>query len=114
MPASWGRSRASASRDREPRPLAKQLGATAAGVTLDVLEQQCWALFFQCAAGDGSDLAVPIHFGRDPPQLTMLIKLRHPLAHIPKAHRMLTPSSQMQDVRRKGLNRTGSILRMRS
>ena len=83
-----------AERQREPRAGAKtageQLGAAAAGVALDVLEQQRRAFFLQHAAGHRADLAVPIHLGLDPAQLAMLLELRHPLPHVQKAHPALT------------------------
>ena len=43
-----------------------QLRAAAGPVALDILEEQRRTLLLQHAAGDGAELAVPVHLGDDP------------------------------------------------
>src|SRR5213593_2194411 len=75
---------------REPGPAAEpareELRAAPRRVALDVLEEERGALFLEDAAGDGSELTVPVHLGRDPPQLALLLEPRDPPAQVCERH----------------------------
>src|SRR5437762_12488171 len=63
-----------------------QLRAAPLRVARDVLEEERGALRLEDAPGDGPELAVPVHLGRDPAQLAFLLETRDPPAQVHEAH----------------------------
>src|SRR2546426_9315497 len=64
----------------------EKLGAASGLVALDVLEEERGPLLLEHAARDRAQLAVPVHLGRDSPQLALLLEPRHPLPQVHEAH----------------------------
>src|SRR5207245_2096488 len=75
---------------REPgaaaEPAREEPRAAPRRVALDVLEEERGALLLEDAAGDGSELTVPVHLGRDPAQLALLLEPRDPPAQVRERH----------------------------
>src|SRR5262249_59775181 len=71
-----------------------ELRAAAGAVALDVLEEQRWALLLQHAAGDGAELAVPVHLRGDPAHLAVPVAPAQPLTQIRERHRRPPPSNR--------------------
>src|SRR2546428_1812914 len=80
-----------AEREREAPAVTENAGdelrAAAGLVALDLLEEQRRALLLQHAARDGADLAIPVHLGRDPAQLALLVEPAEPLTQVHEGHR---------------------------
>src|SRR5262249_38859455 len=70
----------------------EKLRTATAPVAFDALEQEGRPLLLEDAPSNGSNLAVPVHFGGDPTQLTRLLEKSHPLPQVHEAHRRLTPN----------------------
>src|SRR5206468_12169090 len=64
-----------------------ELRASPGLVALDVLEEQRRAFLLEHTAGDRAELAVPVHLGGDPAQLTVLVEPAEPLTQNSEGHR---------------------------